>query len=99
MEGLAARATLMPPPWPRLRDVASQALLFLAVLALFWWLGANAADNMARLGKAAGFPIGESPISYDPATASYGRAILVGLLNTLKVAAIGCVLATLLGVL
>jgi general L-amino acid transport system permease protein len=92
----------------RLRDLASQALLFLAILGLFWWLAANAADNTGRLGltagfgflgKVAGFPIGETPIAYDPASSSYGRAILVGLLNTLKVAAIGSVLATVLGVL
>ena len=92
----------------RLRDLAAQAFTFLALVGFFWWLAANAADNMTRLnltagygflGKVAGFPIGESPIAYDPATASYGRAILVGLLNTLKIAAIGCVLSTVLGVL
>jgi general L-amino acid transport system permease protein len=94
-------------PGTRLRDLGSQALLFLAMLGLFWWLATNAADNMARLGltagygfldKVAGFPIGETPIPYDPATSSYGRAILIGLLNTLKIAVIGCVLSTVLGV-
>ncbi|PZO74108.1 MAG: amino acid ABC transporter permease [Mesorhizobium amorphae] len=61
---------------------------------------------MARIGVSPGFgflrhsanfAIGESVISFaagDP----YLRAILAGLLNTLKVAALGCVFATLLGV-
>ena len=109
MGGVAVQAKLTARlPLARMRDLLSQALLFLGIVALFWWLGANAADNMGRLGltagygflgKPAGFPIGELPIPYDPATASYGRAILVGLLNTLKVALIGCILSTVLGVL
>jgi general L-amino acid transport system permease protein len=49
------------------------------------------------LSEAAGFPISESPIEYDPSF-SFGRALLVGLLNTLKVSLIGIVLATLLGI-
>jgi len=43
-----------------------------------------------------GMPMGESPIPYDPSD-SYGYAFLVGILNTLKVAVVGVVLATLLG--
>lgn len=45
---------------------------------------------------AAGFALGEASIPYDPSM-SFGRALLVGLLNTLKVALVGIVLATLLG--
>lgn len=48
------------------------------------------------LRQSAGMPLGESVIPYDPAD-SYGRAFLVGILNTLKVAAVGIVLATVLG--
>ncbi len=44
----------------------------------------------------AGFPIGESVIPYDPAR-SFGYALWAGFLNTLKVAAAGIVLATILG--
>ena len=43
-----------------------------------------------------GMPLGESLIPYDPSN-SYGYAFLVGILNTLKVAVVGVVLATLLG--
>ncbi|MGC8779519.1 MAG: amino acid ABC transporter permease [Anaerolineae bacterium] len=46
----------------------------------------------------AGFEIGEGFIPYRP-TDTYGRAYLVGLLNTLLVSGIGIVLATLLGVI
>ncbi|PKO21813.1 MAG: amino acid ABC transporter permease [Chloroflexi bacterium HGW-Chloroflexi-1] len=50
------------------------------------------------VGQAAGFPLGESLIEYDPAH-SFGYAFLVGILNTLKVALVSIVLATLLGIL
>ncbi len=48
------------------------------------------------LGHAAGFPLAESVIPYDPST-SFGYAFLVGILNTLKAALVGVVLATVLG--
>lgn len=48
------------------------------------------------LGYASGMPLGESVIPYDPSD-SYAYAFLVGILNTLKVALVGVVLATLLG--
>lgn len=48
------------------------------------------------MSTAASFDIGEKPIDYDT-TDSYWRALTVGLLNTVKVAVIGIVLATLLG--
>jgi general L-amino acid transport system permease protein len=50
------------------------------------------------LKEAAGFPISESIIPYD-ASYSFARAFIVGLLNTLKVALVGVVLATLLGII
>jgi general L-amino acid transport system permease protein len=49
------------------------------------------------LEREAGFDIGESLIPYSAAD-TYARALLVGLLNTLRVAVLGIVLATLLGV-
>jgi general L-amino acid transport system permease protein len=50
------------------------------------------------LDRRAGFEIGESPIPFS-AAATYGQAFLVGLLNTLFVAVVGIVLATILGVI
>ena len=46
--------------------------------------------------EAAGFPIGESDIPYDPSR-SFLYAFLVGLLNTLKVSIVGIFFATILG--
>jgi general L-amino acid transport system permease protein len=90
---------------PRLGALVLQALVIAAVVALGAWLVTNALDNMARAGIATGFSyldreasfeIGESLIPYSPSD-SYGRALEVGLLNTLLVAAFGIVLATVLG--
>jgi general L-amino acid transport system permease protein len=50
------------------------------------------------LDEAAGFPISESIIPYDPSF-SFARAFVVGILNTLKVALVGIVFATLLGII
>jgi len=72
-----------------------------------WYLVSNTLHNLSVrnistgfgfLGREAGFAIGESPISYTPAD-TYGRAVWVGLLNTLRVSVVGIVLATLLGTL
>lgn len=54
--------------------------------------------NFDFLGSRAGIPIGESLVSYSPSN-TYARALLVGVLNTLRVAIVGVVLATLLGIL
>jgi general L-amino acid transport system permease protein len=89
------------------RGLLYQALALLAVGAAVWFLAHNTQRNMAVRGiqsgfdflsAAAGFDIGETMIAYDPSQ-SYGRAILVGVLNTLRVALIGIVLTTVLGVL
>ncbi len=58
---------------------------------------ANLPANFAWLGSRAGIPIAETPIPYttnDP----YWRALLIGLLNTLRVALVGVVLASVIGV-
>jgi general L-amino acid transport system permease protein len=66
----------------------------------------NAHDNLSRqdipwgfgfLNRTSGFSILQSLISYTPAS-TYGRALVVGLLNTLVVAIVGIVLSTVLGV-
>ncbi len=91
----------------RLRAIVYQALLLAAVVGIGWFLVANTLHNLSTrqiqvgfgfLSREAGFEIAESPIVFDPSN-SYGRAFLVGLLNTLRVSAIGIVVATLLGTL
>ena len=55
------------------------------------------ASGFGFLGREAGLPIGDSPfIDYHP-TDTYLTALIVGVLNTLRVAIIGIVLATILG--
>src|SRR5215470_4805577 len=92
---------------PYVRFWASQVLGVALAAGLIGYFWHNAAGNMARQGIAsgfgflnreAGFEISSSLISYTPAD-TYGHALLVGLLNTLLVSAIGCVLTTIFGVL
>jgi general L-amino acid transport system permease protein len=89
----------------RVRGIVWQVLVVGVVLSIVWWLWSNTAHNLevrriatgfGFLTREAGLPIGESLIPYEP-TDSYLRALTVGVLNTLKVAIIGIVLATILG--
>ena len=91
---------------PRVRSIAYQAILCAIILFLAYSAFQNAADNLARAriasgfdfwNNTAGFDISQTLIAYSPQVSSYGRAFWVGLLNTLLVAAIGIVLATILG--
>lgn len=89
----------------RVRGLMYQVLVVTGVVALGGWLVHNTLVNLEIRGIAtgfsfllreAGFGISESLISYTPAD-SYARALVVGLLNTIIVSAIGIVLASLLG--
>jgi len=90
---------------PSVRAVLWQALAVGAVGLIAWFLVSNTMANLAArnistgfdfLDREAGFAIGESLISYHPAD-TYGRAIWVGVVNTLRVAVLGIILATALG--
>lgn len=83
------------------------ALFVVAAIAVFAWLSHNLASNLAARGisidysflwSATSFPIGESLISFSSGD-SYFRALLVGLLNTIKLAGAAIVLSTVLGLL
>ena len=104
----AAPAGRRVAPWndERLRAIGLQAITLVLVLALLAYLAVNAVDNLRRqgiatgfdfLGREASFAITTALIPYSPAD-TYARALLVGLLNTLLVAALGILFATLLGV-
>ncbi len=95
------------PIWrdERALKAIAQIISTLLILGFLYW----AIDNFiiitrqrgmpltySFLKEAAGFPIKESFIPYD-STMSFGRAILVGLINTLVVSAAGIVFATVLG--
>jgi general L-amino acid transport system permease protein len=90
---------------PKVRGIAYQAMLCIIIAFLTWGAITNAVDNLARAKIAsgfgfwdntAGFDISQSLIEYST-TSTYGRAFWVGLLNTLLIAGIGIVLATILG--
>ncbi|WP_448952721.1 amino acid ABC transporter permease [Labrys neptuniae] len=92
---------------PKLRAVVFQGVLLLIVLIIILTGAWNAVENLAKqgrtlgfefLGRTASFDIGQTPIEYT-SLSSNGRALLVGIVNTLIVAALGIVLATLLGFL
>ncbi|MFN0185955.1 MAG: amino acid ABC transporter permease [Aquabacterium sp.] len=91
----------------RVRGLVYQAVALLLLLLAIGYLMSNTLENMRVRGiksgfdfitQPAGFGIGESVIPFDSAE-SYGKAFLVGLSNTLRVALIGIVLATLVGTL
>ncbi|MGH6793478.1 MAG: ABC transporter permease subunit, partial [Methyloceanibacter sp.] len=110
-QALKRGSTAQPVPktafWnnPDVRAIVYQVAMIAAVLGLAAYLVYNTMSNLeARsirsgfgfLEQEAGFYIGEHPISFK-ASDSYGRAFVVGILNTLRVAVIGIVLATLIG--
>ena len=90
---------------PRFRAVVFQAALAIALIGFFWWIAANTIENLQRahiasgfgfLWTRAGFDILQSLIPYS-AESTYGQAFLVSLLNTLLVAALGIVFASIIG--
>ncbi len=88
------------------RGLAVQIALLVVIAGLGYGAVFNAAQNLARAhiasgfgfwNNTAGFDISQTLIYYSSSTSSFGRAFWVGLLNTLLVAAISIVLATVLG--
>jgi general L-amino acid transport system permease protein len=86
--------------------MAGQAIAVLLILLaiLFFW--SNLARNLQQLGirlgfgflnSQAGFTIGETPVPYQSSD-SYSRALLVGLVNSLRVIVTGIVFASLVGI-
>lgn len=74
------------------------AIAFL-ISNLFANLAANGLDiSWAFLGEPAGYDINQRPIEYD-SRSTHWRAAVVGVLNTLIVAFLACVTATILGVI
>jgi general L-amino acid transport system permease protein len=82
--------------------VSTIIIVGLVVVAVLNFLQAAEARNMTLtfgfLNEAAGFPISNPPIKYDPSM-TFGRAFFVGLVNTLIVSITGIIAATILGTL
>ena len=90
---------------PKVRSIFFQVATIAVMTFIVWTIANNTIANLARSNTAtgydflngrAGFDIGQSLIAYS-SDSTYGRAILVGLLNTLLVAATGIVTATVIG--
>jgi general L-amino acid transport system permease protein len=91
----------------RYRSLTIQAIAMIAFMAAAAWLVNNTVQNLATLGKdfdfgflgaRAGYDISQSLIPYTN-DSTHARAALVGIVNTLLVAFVGCILATVIGVL
>jgi general L-amino acid transport system permease protein len=95
------------PFWldPKKRAILFQILTLCTVGLIAWYLVSNTLYNLHKqsiatgfsfLKKEASFEIGESIIPYSAAS-SYARALLVGTLNTIKVAFVGIVITIVMG--
>ena len=82
-----------------------QALLIFVILWMVFGIVQNVSENLSRqqiasgfgfLDTTSGFVISQRLVEYSE-TSSYGRALYVGFVNTLAVAIVGIVIATLLG--
>ncbi len=90
---------------PEFRQAVYQILLVACLVFGFWTIAHNVAENLARQNiasgfgfwdRTSGFDISQSLIAYSNQS-TYGQAFWAGLLNTLLVAAIGIVFATIIG--
>ncbi|MGR3541945.1 MAG: amino acid ABC transporter permease [Hasllibacter sp.] len=90
----------------RYRSLTIQAVAMILLTLLIVWLVDNTVTNLSALGKdinfgflgsTAGYDINQRLIDYDSQD-THGRAAVVGILNTLLVAVLGCITATFIGV-
>ncbi|KMW58034.1 Glutamate/glutamine/aspartate/asparagine transport system permease protein bztB [Candidatus Rhodobacter oscarellae] len=90
----------------RYRSLTFQAIAAIILALSFWYLLNNLFQNLAAaglnisysfFGESAGYDINQRLIEYD-SQSSHGRAAVVGILNTLLVAFLACITATIFGV-
>ena len=90
----------------RYRSITFQFIALLGLILVMAYLGWNLIQNLAAaglnisyafLGEPAGYDINQTLIDYN-SQSSHWRAAVVGVLNTLLVAVVGCFLATVIGV-
>lgn len=92
---------------PKFRGIAYQVFVALVVAAFIYWIIGNTTENLRRanistgfgfLNGRAGFDVSQALIEYT-ANSTFGRALVVGLLNTILVAVLGIITATAIGFL
>ncbi|MGH6762730.1 MAG: amino acid ABC transporter permease [Phyllobacterium sp.] len=90
---------------PRIRGIVYQAVVFVAIVSLVYWIIGNTIENLNRLNIAsgfsflsgrAGFDLGQTLVPFT-SDSTYGRALYVGFLNTLLIAVVGVITASILG--
>jgi len=95
------------PLWrdERIISIALQTVSAVVIIGVLVWVVTNIVNAAEQRGlglgfnfmdSAAGFSISESVIPFSPSD-SFARALLVGVLNTLRVSLVGIVFATILG--
>ncbi|MFS4581152.1 amino acid ABC transporter permease [Phaeobacter sp. C3_T13_0] len=91
----------------RYRSLTFQAIAALVLALAIWYLGNNLIQNLRAaglnisygfLGDPSGYDINQRLIEYD-SQSSHARAAVVGVLNTLLVAFLACITATVFGVI
>ncbi len=99
----AARSSILYDP--RIRGIAYQALTAAALVFFLWWVIGNTVENLQRQNIAsgfqflkgrAGFDVSQSVVAFS-SDSTYGRALIVGIINTIIVAVVGIITATLIG--
>ena len=90
---------------PVVRGIVFQIVVFVSLFAFIVWIVNNTQENLRRIGRTisfeflnerAGFDIGQSLITYT-ADSNYWMALGVGLVNTLLIALVGIITATIIG--
>ncbi|MCG6884073.1 MAG: ABC transporter permease subunit [Silicimonas sp.] len=90
----------------RYRSLTFQAIAAILLALAFWYLGNNLIQNLRAaglnisfqfFGEPSGYDINQRLIEYD-SQSTHGRAAIVGILNTLLVAFLACLTATVFGV-
>ncbi|MDN2583853.1 amino acid ABC transporter permease [Aquibium sp. ELW1220] len=92
---------------PKIRSIVFQILVFVALVLAVGWIVNNTIENLRRANISSGYDFLDSRAGFDIAVAlipfssdsTFGQALVVGFLNTLMVAAVGIVTATIVGFL
>lgn len=96
----------------RIRRITIQVVLVALVVFCFWWLISNTSQNLDKLNKSIGFDflsqnagfqiaptLGTWLFSYEVGQSTYWDVYLIGIINTLLVAVLGIIAATVIGFL
>lgn len=90
---------------PKVRGIVFQLVVAVALVLFVWWIIGNTSENLRRanissgfgfLDGRAGFDVSQAMIEFT-ANSTFSRALVVGLLNTILVAVLGIITATIIG--